>query len=177
MKTAIVGLGVIGNVHYNVLKNMGNCAVAVCDVDSKKLSQFDGVEKYTDYVEMLDRVKPEVVHICTPHYLHEQMIISALERDINVLCEKPLCISREEIDRILIAEKKSKAQLGVCHQNRYNLENVFVKDYLKDAKILLESKIAKCTPSEQAFLRRYFDKADSKKRLIEAFDFSVVSEG
>lgn len=136
MKSAIVGLGVIGNVHQNVLKSIGNPAVAVCDVDGCKLNGFTGVEKYSDYIEMLNGVKPDVVHICTPHYLHEQMIIDALERGVNVLCEKPLCISLDGIERILAAEKKSKAMLGVCHQNRYNLENVFLKDYLKDKKVI-----------------------------------------
>lgn len=136
MKSVIVGLGVIGNVHYNVLKNIGTPAVAVCDCDAEKISGLTDVECYTDYIKMLDSVKPDVVHICTPHYLHEQMIIDALERGVNVLCEKPLCISLDGIERILSAEKNSKAILGVCHQNRYNPENVFLKDYLKDKKVV-----------------------------------------
>lgn len=136
MKSAIVGFGVIGRVHYEVLKNSGNPAVAVCDLDRSRIDGLLDVSRYTDYIEMLDSVKPDVVHICTPHYLHEQMIIAALERGVNVLCEKPLCISLDGIERILAAEKNSKAILGVCHQNRYNLENVFLKSYLKDKKVV-----------------------------------------
>ena len=92
MKTAIVGLGVIGNVHYDVLKNMGAQIVALCDVDLGRLEKFDGCNKYENYIEMLEKERPDVVHICTPHYLHADMIIEALEKGINVLCEKPLCI-------------------------------------------------------------------------------------
>ncbi len=135
MKTAIVGLGVIGNVHYDVLKNMGANVVALCDVDLSQLEKFDGYNKYESYTKMLDEERPDVVHICTPHYLHADMIIEALEKGINVLCEKPLCIKEEDIDRIIEAEKKSSAILGVCHQNRYNPENRFVKEYIKDKKI------------------------------------------
>ena len=134
MKIAIIGLGVIGRVHEKVLKMQGFDVVALCDEDMEKLKDFEGVEKYTDYIKMLDEVKPDAVHICTPHHLHADMVVEALSRDINVLCEKPLCIKEEDIDRILEAEEKSKAILGVSHQNRYNKENVFIKEYLRDKK-------------------------------------------
>ena len=135
MKTAIVGLGVIGHVHYDVLKNMGAEIVALCDVDLSKIENFDGCNKYENYLEMLEKECLDVVHICTPHYLHADMIIEALERGVNVLCEKPLCIKEEDIERILEAENKSSAILGVCHQNRYNAENKFVKEYIKDKNV------------------------------------------
>ena len=135
MKTAIVGLGVIGGVHKRLIEKLGFDLCAVCDIDTQKTSDLT-TNTYTDYIEMLDKEKPDVVHICTPHYLHADMVIEALSRNINVLCEKPLCTNEEDVQRILTAERRSKAQLGVCHQNRYNQENLFVKDYLKDKKIV-----------------------------------------
>jgi predicted dehydrogenase len=115
--------------------------VALCDIDEEKARQTGrdfglSAEIYTDYVRMLDEAKPEVVHVCTPHYLHAEMIIAALARNIHVLTEKPLCIKREDIARILEAEAASEAILGVCHQNHYNPANVFVREYLKDRRVL-----------------------------------------
>ncbi len=136
MKTVIVGLGSIGQVHAKVLQAQGREIVAVCDTDVNKKSLYSSVTFYTDYKKMLNEISPDVVHICTPHYLHADMIIEALERNINVLCEKPLCIRMEDIERILQAEKDSKAILGVCHQNRYNAFNVFIKERLKGKTIL-----------------------------------------
>ncbi|MBQ7348813.1 MAG: Gfo/Idh/MocA family oxidoreductase [Clostridia bacterium] len=136
MKTAIVGLGVIGKVHKKIIESQGYDLVAICDVDPEKKEISGQANFYDDYIEMLEKEKPDVVHICTPHYLHAQMVIEALNRNINVLCEKPLCIREEEIDGVLKAEEKSSAILGVCHQNRYNQENVFVKGYLKDKNIV-----------------------------------------
>lgn len=136
MNIAIVGFGIIGEVHFEILKNLGLNVCAICDINPEKINCVTNIAFYTDYSEMLDKVKPDVVHICTPHYLHEDMIIKALNRNINVLCEKPMCITFEGIERILQAEKKSKAQLGICHQNRYNPENVFVKEYLKNKKVV-----------------------------------------
>lgn len=135
MRSAVVGYGVIGRHHAKLLTEMGHLC-AVCDVNSAVLAGLDGVALYSDYTEMLESEKLDAVHICTPHYLHADMIIAALDRGIHVLCEKPLCIREEDIDRILEAEKRSGAMLGVCHQNRYNPANLYVKEYLKDKDLL-----------------------------------------
>ncbi len=127
IRTALIGHGVIGHVHASIIPKYATLC-AVCDTDEKAIESFTDIPKYTDYIQMLDEQKPDVIHICTPHYLHADMIVAALERDINVLCEKPLCIRKEDIDRILEAEKKSKAQLGVSQQNRYNGANRYLKE-------------------------------------------------
>lgn len=135
MKSAIIGLGVIGTVHAQVLTSQKKEIAAVCDTDESRFSVYAELPHYTDYKKMLDEIRPDVVHICTPHYLHAEMIIESLKRNINVFCEKPMCIKREDIAKILKAEAESSAQLGVCLQNRYNAANIFVKDYLKNKHI------------------------------------------
>lgn len=129
MRAALVGYGVIGKVHAGIIPSYGTLA-AVCDIDTAVLETAPGERHYTDFITMLEEVKPDVVHICTPHYLHAEMVIEALGRGINVLCEKPLCIREEDIGRILAVEQSSTAQLAVCHQNRYNRANLLVKEYL-----------------------------------------------
>lgn len=135
MRTAIIGVGVIGNVHREVLLEQKKNVVALCDVNVEKTKAFSDIPVYTDYREMIEKERPDVVHICTPHYLHADMVVYALERDIHVLCEKPLCIKTEDIARILEAEEKSKAQLGVCFQNRYKYCNTYVKEYLAGKEV------------------------------------------
>ena len=141
MKSAIIGLGVIGKLHARVLASQNKDIIALCDIIPEAAERIGAQFApdsaiYTDYIEMLECEKPDVVHVCTPHYLHAEMVIAALERGINVLCEKPLCIKREDIGRILDAEQNSTARLGVCHQNRYLEVNAFVKEYLADKKIV-----------------------------------------
>ena len=135
MRVAVVGMGVIGNVHTQILLEQNKKLVAICDCDEEKLNGYPNVKGYTDYQKMLDEVKPDIVHICTPHYLHADMVITALKNNVNVLCEKPLCIREEDIPRILEAEKNSSAQLGVCFQNRYTPANGFLKEYLADKRV------------------------------------------
>ncbi len=131
MKSVIIGYGVIGKLHEQILRNMGTLK-AICDSNAPIPKD---VARYTNYKLMLDEIAPDVVHICTPHFLHAEMIVYCLERGINVLCEKPLCIRREDIDIILEAERNSTAKLGVCHQNRYNPANRFVKEYITGKKV------------------------------------------
>ena len=140
MKCAIIGLGVIGKLHLETLLLQGRDVVALCDIDTekaKKVAERFGVNLpvYSDWREMIKAERPDSVHVCTPHYLHAEMVIGLLSENIHVLCEKPLCIKKRDIPRILEAEKNSSATLGVCHQNRYNLSTVFVKEYLKDKNI------------------------------------------
>lgn len=140
MKSAIIGLGVIAPVHLDALKKINAEIVCVCDIDKAKAEEFVknhdlNCKIYDDYREMLDREDIDVVHICTPHYLHAEMCIYALNKNINVLCEKPLCIKYEEIDSIIYAVEHSNAQLGVCLQNRYSDINLYVKKLLENDKV------------------------------------------
>ncbi len=136
MRIAVIGLGIIGQVHIKVIQELKGNLVAVCDIDNNKFANYSEIKCYTNYIEMLNGQEIDVVHICTPHHLHAEMVIECLNRNINVVCEKPLCIDKRDIPRILQAEKNSKAQLGVCFQNRYNLSTLFAKNYLKDKKII-----------------------------------------
>ncbi len=141
MKIAIIGLGVVGNIHAQILNTLGTPPSALCDIVASKAEAArekyaPNAKVYTDWRVMLEEFAPDAVHICTPHYLHAEMTITALNKDINVLCEKPLCIHVDEIGQILEAEQRSKGKLGVSHQNRYNNISLFLKNYLADKEIV-----------------------------------------
>jgi predicted dehydrogenase len=141
MKSAIVGTGTIAPVHLKAIIEAGGEIVALCDIECKKAEklkkEFNLQSRiYPDYLEMLDHEEIDVVHVCTPHYLHAQMSIVALKRNINVLTEKPLCISLEELENIKEAQKSSKAILGICLQNRYLPANLLAYELLKEEKIV-----------------------------------------
>ena len=139
-KNALIGAGVIGKVHSRCLSDMGKPFTAICDIDKDKAVAMAGdwapdALIYTDYKQMIDELEPDVIHVCTPHYLHAEMIIYALSKGVNVLCEKPICISLDQVEQIRRARESSKAQLGVCFQNRYLGSNIFAKEFLKDKEI------------------------------------------
>ena len=143
MKSAIIGLGNIARSHaMSILDHNLGEVVAVCDVKTEKIAKFkdvygfDTAKEYTDYVAMLDTEEIDVVHICTPHYLHKEMVIACLKRNVNALCEKPLCMKTEELQEIEDALKASKARVGVVQQNRYNESAKYLKEYLQGKEIV-----------------------------------------
>lgn len=68
MKTAVAGIGVIGRVHVEVLRELGYAPAAVCDVIPERREGVAGAKGYGDFSEMLEKERPDVVHICTPAY-------------------------------------------------------------------------------------------------------------
>ena len=75
----IVGYGAIGPIHAKALEKVENARLyAVCDIDAAKrakcVSQYP-VTEYDDFDKMLLDEQIDSVHICTPHYLHFEMIL------------------------------------------------------------------------------------------------------
>jgi len=142
-RVALVGCGTIAPIHVPAILAAAGEVVALCDVDTSKARvlaekfALHDAQIFADYDEMLETVKPDVVHICTPHYLHVPMAVKALRKNINVLCEKPLAINVEQLREVLATAKESKAMMGVCLQNRFLPNNLY-------AKKLCDEKGVKC---------------------------------
>ena len=123
-KVAIIGCGDVSTVHFEAVQAIdGATLMAVCDTDPGRLtaaSAAHGVPGYSDITVLLDDVRPDVVHICTPHNQHADPAIAALERGINVITEKPLASTMFDGERLAAAAAASSARLGICFQNRYN---------------------------------------------------------
>lgn len=123
-KTAIVGCGAISKTHAEALRSVDNTAItAFCDpMTEKAKARADeyGGKVYSTLEDMLNKESIDVLHICTPHYLHVPMALEALKRGVNVLMEKPPAISRSQFAMLKKAEEASSARLGICFQNRYN---------------------------------------------------------
>ena len=141
MRVGIIGLGAISPLHIRAILKYGQKITAICDVDSEKRQKVNAefglnAEEYGDYNALLASGKVDVVHVCTPHYLHAEIIYAALGANIHVLCEKPLAINFEQLNAIEKAVNNSSATLGVCFQNRYNASVLYLKEFFKDKEII-----------------------------------------
>ncbi|WOO36091.1 Gfo/Idh/MocA family oxidoreductase [Anaerocolumna sp. AGMB13020] len=123
-KAAIIGCGNIAQVHAACIAGQPGISLAgvadTCLERAVSLGEKYGAEAYYTMEELLDRVKPEIVHICTPHYLHVPMAAEALRQGRQVFMEKPPVINQEQYTILKDAVKSSKGKLGLCFQNRYN---------------------------------------------------------
>lgn len=140
LRIAVIGCGAICDNHITAILNKGYLICALCDIDPQKAEakiqkhQLKNATVYTDYNELLEAEAPDAVHICTPHFLHAPMAIAALKRNVHVLCEKPIAITEQQLQELELAVKNSQAQLGVCHQNRY-------EPNMRSLKNLAEGKV------------------------------------
>lgn len=132
IRTVIVGCGAIAQVHAKVLSRLQDCqltAFADCKVErAQAMTETYGGKAYASLEEMMENEKIDVLHICTPHYLHTPMAILALQNHIHVFMEKPPVISKDQLQQLAAAE--SERQLGICFQNRYNPSIIKAREIL-----------------------------------------------
>lgn len=123
-RAAVIGCGDVSAVHFAALKASDDVElVAVCDTEPARLAEaahHHAVAGYSDFWTLYESERPDVVHICTPHNQHVPAAVAALERGINVICEKPLASRLDQGQMLLDAAESSTAKIGICFQNRYN---------------------------------------------------------
>lgn len=124
VKAAVIGCGDVSSVHFGAISKLdGVELVAVCDTDPGRLAAAVaayGVPGFVDHLSLIAEVRPDVVHITTPHSQHAALAADCLERGVNVIVEKPLAHTLDEGRRLADAAKNSHAKIAVCFQNRYN---------------------------------------------------------
>ena len=132
LKGVIIGCGRISYRHVQALIDNDSFTelVGLCDIIEERAIEkqkqyaesFPGrnVEVFTDYMEMIKKVKPDFAMICTESGYHGDIALHCLKEDIHVLIEKPMAMTLEEIDEINELADKKNLKVGVCHQNRFN---------------------------------------------------------
>ena len=138
MKAAIVGCGGIAAVHAASISQLqGAVLTAFADIKKERAEDFAsryGGKAYGSLEDMLEQEKPDVLHICTPHYLHVPMAVYGLSHGVHVFMEKPPVISRQQLGELEQASAQSDKKLGFCFQNRYNPSVIEVKELLASGK-------------------------------------------
>ena len=118
---AVVGLG-RGRAHVSSYAQAENCdLIAVCDLDeakAKAIAEQYGCDYYTDYKEMLKRDDIDLVTIATPSGMHCEMARVVAEAGKNCLCEKPIDVTLDEIDKTVKLFDEKGLKLGCIFQNR-----------------------------------------------------------
>ena len=120
IKAAIVGTGFIGPAHLEALRRIPNVeVVALVEVNqelaNEKAKQL-GIPRAYVFADMLKQDDIDVVHICTPNFLHYSQAKAVLEAEKHVVCEKPLAISLEEAED-LVKIAKTTGLVNAVHFN------------------------------------------------------------
>lgn len=120
---AIVGAGFMGKTHLAAYKAMKNATVAaVCDLNEAQgriLAEEAGCEWYARGEDMLSQAEIDVVDICLPTFLHEEYALLAAKYHKHIICEKPVSLTMESLDRMLCAAQEAGVQFAVGQAVRF----------------------------------------------------------
>ncbi|MBN1479122.1 gfo/Idh/MocA family oxidoreductase [candidate division KSB1 bacterium] len=128
IKIGLIGCGWYGMVDLKAAFKVGGVeCIALCDVDSEHLDksareveELQGFKPqlFKDYRELLDVSGLQAVFIATPPHWHALPFLAALEKVLDIYCEKPLAYDIREGQVMVQAAKKSDRMIQIGFQRR-----------------------------------------------------------
>lgn len=124
IKVAVAGVGFIGPIHIESLRRLpGIEVVSISHSNEKTAAEKAGTlgipHYYVDFMQMLEDIAIDCVHICTPNDLHYPMVKAALQAGKHVVCEKPLSMNVEQATELIAIAKEKKLVHAVNFNVRY----------------------------------------------------------
>ncbi len=142
LKVGIIGTGWIAESHIKSYLNMPDAdVVAMADLIPGKAEAFAekfGVKNcrfYPDHKSMLEHEQLDAVSVCTYNVTHAQCTIDALDAGVNVLLEKPMCVTTQEAVDIIRAEKRSGKLLSIGFQPRMDANMQMIKKIVQSGQL------------------------------------------
>jgi predicted dehydrogenase len=121
---AIAGIGAVAELHAESIEDIDGAELVAgsCRTASKgeAFARTYDCEWYADTEAMLDAESVDVLSVCTPSGAHLDPTLAAADRGVHVLCEKPLEITTDRIDRMIAACEEADVRLGGIFPQRYN---------------------------------------------------------
>ncbi len=136
LKVAIVGCGKIADGHVEEIAKMSELAsvVAVCDREplmAEQLAWRYGIARhYGDFEELLERERPDVVHVTTPPQSHLALSTRALDAGAHVYVEKPLTPTHADAVKIIEHAERTKRLLTIGYTYLYDPPAVRMRELI-----------------------------------------------
>lgn len=143
VRLGIIGLGAQGGAYAGFISEgrVPNMEIgAICDIDPAKkevaAEKYPNVPFYTDHIAMMESGNVDAIITCVPHYLHPEMGIQALERNIHALLEKPAGVYTKQV-KVLndFAATKPELTFGIMFNQRANELYQKVKEIIDNGEI------------------------------------------
>ena len=135
LRVALIGCGKMGLHHVKAIEIQDNAeVVAVADpsVDTTALEKITSrrVDVFNDAADMLDKIKPDVVHIVTPPDSHVDLAKLALDNGAHIYVEKPFALTAKEAKDVI--DQASQKDLKACaaHQVLFHRSGTRYREYM-----------------------------------------------
>ncbi len=138
---AVIGCGRIGRRHAELLhggKVKGARLVGVCDTDVLRANSFS--DRFTcpgfqTIEDLITRTRPTAVIVCTPSGNHAQHTIEASKMGVHVVVEKPMALTLDDADQMILACAEASVKLFVVKQNRFNLPILKIRELIESGRL------------------------------------------
>lgn len=125
IRTAILGCGVIAQEHIrSICLVPGVSVVGIADRDEKALAATAatlGIEAaYRDAGLLLEKTRPDAVHVTTPPASHHALATLALEAGCHVFLEKPMTLHAREAEELVALARRKGLLLTVDFNHRFD---------------------------------------------------------
>lgn len=130
MKVAVVGYGSMGGWHTrHILASDVAELAGIYDIDPEKWEKAHSrdIHVYTSYEELLADPEVELVTVAIPNDVHEEVVIKALNAGKNVICEKPVTLSLESLERMISAAEKNSRRFSTHQNRRWDIDYLAMK--------------------------------------------------
>ncbi len=124
IKVGVIGAGLMGPIHIEALRRLGFVeVVALCDSDQKRVKEeakkLNISKTYMDYQKLLEDEEIEVIHNCTPNFMHFEVNKRVMEAGKKLISEKPLGMNSLESERLVEIAKKTGSFNAINFNYRY----------------------------------------------------------
>jgi len=138
-KFGIIGAGLIADFHAKAIESLENASLAgVCGTNQEKtikLAEKYKCKAYKNHSEILDSEEIDIVTIATPSGAHMEPAVEAAKKGKHVLCEKPLEVSLERMDKMIEAHAKAGTYLGGIFNFRYDATTEIIKKAVDSGRL------------------------------------------
>jgi predicted dehydrogenase len=112
---------------------------AICDSSKINLKKAKNIYPntffFSNYKKAIKNSNIDLVIISTPTNTHYKIAKYSLENKKHVVCEKPLCLKLNEVEKLISISKKNKTFLFVDYPFIYSESVNFIKDLINDKKL------------------------------------------
>ncbi|BBI36580.1 oxidoreductase [Cohnella abietis] len=126
LKVGVIGVGEVAQIiHLPILESLPELyeMVAFCDISPKLLAKmgekYRVTNLYSNVTEMLEQSELDAVFVLNNMEYHTDCTVAALQRNIHVFVEKPMCVTEEEARAIIGARDASNSQVMVGYMRRF----------------------------------------------------------
>ena len=152
LKFALIGTGGIAQTYAQAFQTSDCCKlVAVADLNEDSAKAFAeplGAKVFADYKILAEASEIDAVIVSTPPNTHPEIAMYFMRRGVNVLCEKPLCLSVAEAKEMIACAGTSNVVFTMATKFRY------VADVIKAKAMIASGVLGDIVQFENAFTSR-----------------------